>query len=203
MGLTALLALLTPSPANAAVVFADGFEEPVIFADFVTYSAGQQLGPWTVTTGTVDLTQDWQDAEGDQSLDLNGSSPGAVARSVPTTLLTTYRIRYALAGNPDGGPLLTTGTVTANGHTIDSFTFDTTGRTPSEMGFVYRTAYFTNLLSGSTTIRFASSTPSVYGPVIDAVRVESCLLVICPASATRTATSSPDGGRVEIGGQSV
>ncbi|AVT28265.1 hypothetical protein C6361_00725 [Plantactinospora sp. BC1] len=71
---------------------------------------------------------------------------------------------------------------------IGNLTFDTTGRNPSDMGYVYRTVYFTNVLSGSTTLRFTSTTPSAYGPVIDAVRVESCLLVVCPASAPRTAT---------------
>ncbi|GAB3981582.1 DUF642 domain-containing protein [Plantactinospora veratri] len=187
VALAALLTLLTANPASAAVVFADGFENPVIFNDFTTFAAGQQLGPWTVTSGTVDLTRDWQHAEGNQSLDLNGSGPGAVARSLPTTLLTTYRVRYALAGNPDNGPVVTSGTVTANGQTIDNLTFDTTGQNPSDMGYVYRTVYFTNVLSSSTTLRFASTTPSAYGPVIDAVRVESCLLVVCPASATRTA----------------
>ncbi|AVT38499.1 DUF642 domain-containing protein [Plantactinospora sp. BB1] len=183
-----LLAVLIPSPASAAVVFADGFENPVIFNDFTTFAAGEQLGPWTVASGTVDLTRDWQHAEGNQSLDLNGSGPGAVARTLPTTLLTTYRVRYALAGNPDNGPVVTSGTVTANGQTIGNLTFDTTGRNPSDLGYVYRTVYFTNVLSGSTTLRFTSTTPSAYGPVIDAVRVESCLLVVCPASAPRTAT---------------
>ncbi|GIG92229.1 DUF642 domain-containing protein [Plantactinospora endophytica] len=182
-----LLAVLSPSPASAAVVFADGFENPVIFNDFTTFAAGQQLGPWTVAAGTVDLTRDWQHAEGNQSLDLNGYSPGAVARSLPTTVLTTYRVRFALAGNPDNGPVVTSGTVTANGQTIDDLTFDTTGQSPSDMGYVYRTAYFTNVLSHSTTLRFTSTTPGAFGPVVDAVRVESCLLVVCPASATRTA----------------
>ncbi|MFG3556862.1 DUF642 domain-containing protein [Micromonospora sp. NPDC047557] len=182
-GLSALLTALTASPAAAAFVFADGFENPEIAGDFTEYAAGQQFGPWTVTTGTVGLTRDWQAAEGDQSLDLNGFSPGAVAHTLPTKLLTTYRVSYALAGNPDNGPLIATGKVTANGQVIDSFSFDTTGHTPSAMGYVRRTVYFTNVLSATTVLQFASTTPDAFGPVIDDVRVESCLLVICPAGA--------------------
>ncbi|MBM0231132.1 DUF642 domain-containing protein [Micromonospora sp. STR1_7] len=181
VGLSALLTALTASPAAAATVFADGFETPVIGGDFQEFAAGQQFGPWTVTTGTVGLTRDWQAAEGEQSLDLNGFSPGAVARTLPTTLLTTYRVSYALAGNPDNGPLVVTGKVTANGHTVDTFSFDTAGHTPSAMGYVYRTVYFTNVLSATTVLQFASTTAGAFGPVIDDVRVESCLLVICSA----------------------
>lgn len=188
VALSALLAVSTATPAAAAPVFADGFESPPIFNDFTTFIAGQELGPWSVTTGTVDLTRDWQHADGNQSLDLNGYSPGAVARTLPTKLLTTYRVTYALAGNPDSGPIVVTGGVTANGRTVDSFTFDTTGRTPSDMGYVYRTFYFTNILSASTAIQFASTTPNAHGPVIDDVRVESCLLVICTADASAKAT---------------
>ena len=181
VALSALLTALTASPAAAAPVFADGFESPAITSDFTEYAAGQQFGPWTVTAGTVGLTRDWQAAEGNQSLDLNGFSPGAVARTLPTKLLTTYRVSYALAGNPDNGPLITTGKVTANGQTVDNFSFDTAGHTPSDMGYVYRTFYFTNILSAATVLQFASTTPDAFGPVIDDVRVESCLLIICPA----------------------
>ncbi|MEU4473202.1 DUF642 domain-containing protein [Micromonospora sp. NPDC023888] len=182
--LSALLTALTASPAAAASVFADGFESPAITNDFTEFSAGQQFGSWTVTTGTVGLTRDWQAAEGNQSLDLNGFSPGAVARTLPTKLLTTYRVSYALAGNPDNGPLIVTGKVTANGQTVDTFSFDTAGHTPSAMGYVHRTIYFTNVLSPTTVLQFASTTADAFGPVIDDVRVESCLLVICPASTT-------------------
>ncbi|MEV4754836.1 DUF642 domain-containing protein [Micromonospora sp. NPDC049559] len=185
--LTALLSVSTASPAAAGgTVFADGFEQPQISTDFVTFGKGQALGPWTVTSGNVDLTSDWQAAEGGQSLDLNGDQPGSVARTVPTSLLTTYRVTYALAGNPDGGAIVTTGTVTANGATVDSFSFDTAGHSPSDMGYVHRTFYFTNLLSASTTLQFGSTTASVWGPVIDGVRVDSCLLVICPSGAGKS-----------------
>jgi hypothetical protein len=46
------------------------------------------------------------------------------------------------------------------------------------MGYV--TKQLTSLSSGtSATLRFASTTPGAYGPVVDKVEVESCLLVLC------------------------
>ena len=72
-----------------------------------------------------------------------------------------------------------TGQVLINGQVAKSFSFDITGKSEANMGYV--TKEFTFLATGdSTTLEFASTTtPSGYGPVIDNVRVESCLLIIC------------------------
>jgi choice-of-anchor C domain-containing protein len=180
VALSAALGVITTGPAAAVTTtFADSFETPVITVDFVDYLAGQQVGAWTVISGSVDLTTDWQHAQGRQSLDLNGSDPGAVSHTFPTTLLTTYRVTYALAANPDAGQAIRTGNVKVNGQLLDSFSFDRTGKSVSNMGWVYRTFYFTNSLGASADLQFASTTPSAWGPVIDDVRVESCLLVLC------------------------
>ncbi|WP_328331898.1 DUF642 domain-containing protein [Kribbella sp. NBC_00382] len=180
VALSAASGFVSAGPAAAVTTtFADSFENPVINVDFVDYVAGQQVGPWKVVSGSVDLTTDWQHAQGRQSLDLNGSNPGAVSHTVSTTLLTTYRVTYALAANPDAGQAIRTGNVKVNGQLLDSFSFDSTGKTVSAMGWVYRTFYFTNTLAASADLQFASTTPSAWGPVIDDVRVESCLLVLC------------------------
>jgi choice-of-anchor C domain-containing protein len=165
--------------AAVTTTFADSFESPVIDVDFVDYVAGQQVGAWKVVSGSVDLTTDWQHAQGFQSMDLNGFNAGAIAHTVPTTVLTTYRVTYALAANPDAGQAIRTGNVKVNGQLLDSFSFDSTGKTVSNMGWVYRSFYFTNTLAASAQLQFASTTPSAWGPVIDDVRVESCLLVLC------------------------
>jgi hypothetical protein len=47
-----------------------------------------------------------------------------------------------------------------------------------ENGSVYKHTYFL-ANSPSATLEFRSTTGSGFGPVIDAVRVESCLLIIC------------------------
>src|SRR4051812_23761973 len=92
LALSTLLVALTASPASAAPVFSNGFESPRLSAAFIGYGAGQQFDGWTVTAGSVDLVTYWQDAEGRQSLDLNGGGPGSVARTLPTQLLTTYKV---------------------------------------------------------------------------------------------------------------
>ncbi|ADB30213.1 conserved hypothetical protein [Kribbella flavida DSM 17836] len=145
--------------------------------------AGQQFGGWTVTSGSVDLTTDWVDAEGRQSLDLNGSGDGAVARSLPAQLLTTYKVTFAVAGNPEGSPTVKSGKATVNGQEVDTFTFSIAGKNNFSMGWVYRSFYFTNLLSASSVLQFAGTSGSAWGAVIDDVKVESCLLILCPASA--------------------
>jgi choice-of-anchor C domain-containing protein len=169
------------APAEATSGLSDGFETPVVTPrTFRTFSSGQSLGAWTVTGGTVDLNGAgfWQSAEGVQSLDLNGHIPGAVARTIPTNLLTKYRVSYALAGNTDAGPAVKTGKVLVNGEVEQNFSFDITGKSRTDMGYV--TKQFTFLSSGtSATLQFASTTPGAYGPVVDKVQVESCLLILC------------------------
>jgi hypothetical protein len=114
-----------------------------------------------------------------QSLDLEGEvGIGAVSRTFSTLPLFTYKVTYKLAGNPSSGPAVKTGEVIAGDNTIQQFSFDITGRSFADMGYVSRTAYFlaNNL---NTTLTFRSTTNSGFGPVIDKVRVERCLLVIC------------------------
>ncbi|WBQ03316.1 DUF642 domain-containing protein [Kribbella sp. CA-293567] len=184
VALSTLLVALTATPAAAAPVFANGFEKPVLSVEFASYVAGQQFDGWQVTSGGVDLTTDWTDAEGRQSLDLNGSNDGTVARTLPTQLLTTYKVSFAVAGNPEGAPVVKSGNVAVNGQQVDSFTFSIAGKNNSAMGWTYRSFYFTNLLSSSAVLAFAGTSGSAWGAVIDDVKVESCLLIICPASAS-------------------
>jgi choice-of-anchor C domain-containing protein len=181
--ITALVAL-TASSAAASPVLASGFEDPPLSVDFKQYVAGQQFGGWTVASGTVDVVTYWENAEGRQSLDLNGTAEGSVARTLPAQLLTTYKVTFAVAGNPEGLPTVKSGKVTVNGQQVDTFTFSVAGKNIHNMGWVYRSFYFTNLLSTSSVLQFSSTSPSIWGPVLDDVKVESCLLILCPASAS-------------------
>ncbi|MGC4943809.1 choice-of-anchor C family protein [Kribbella sp. DT2] len=184
IALTTALVALTASPASAAPVFANGFEDPPLSVGFKQYVAGEQFGGWTVASGTVDVVTYWENAEGLQSLDLNGTAEGSVARTLPAQLLTTYKVTFAVAGNPEGLPTVKSGKVAVNGQQVDAFTFSTAGKNIRNMGWVYRSFYFTNLLSTSSVLRFTSTSPSIWGPVLDDVKVESCLLILCPASAS-------------------
>jgi choice-of-anchor C domain-containing protein len=179
-GLAATLVL--PAPASAAgPVFHDGFESPKVSGQLQRLPAGSHIGPWTVTAGNVDLSTAglWQTPEGRQSIDLDGDANGAVATTVTTRPLTTYRITFALAGNPAAAPLIKTGEVRVNGRPVHRFTSDTRLTSLSRMGFTTRTFYVV-ALSRQLRLEFASTTrPAGWGPVIDDVRVDSCLVVLC------------------------
>ncbi|MFD0273565.1 choice-of-anchor C family protein [Kitasatospora sp. NPDC127111] len=177
-GATALTAPAHAAGGHRALShFDDGsFETPKAPANaFTGLTAGQTVGPWKVTAGSVDLIGAgfWQAAEGDQSLDLNGSNSGTVAQSFTTVPGTTYSVTYALAGNPEGGPALRTGRALIDGQDFQDFSFDVTGRSRAAMGYVGR--QFTFVAQGtSTTLSFASTVAGAYGPVIDDVQVKEC-----------------------------
>lgn len=177
-GATALAAPAHAAGGHRALShFDDGsFETPKAPANaFTGLTAGQSIGPWTVTAGSVDLIGAgfWQAAEGDQTLDLNGSGSGTVAQRFTTVPGTTYSVTYALAGNPDGGVALRTGRALIDGQDFQDFSFDVTGRTRAAMGYVGR--QFTFVAQGtSTTLSFTSTVAGAYGPVIDNVQVKEC-----------------------------
>ncbi|MGW5674101.1 choice-of-anchor C family protein [Streptomyces sp. NPDC003860] len=171
-------ALTTPAHAAAVSRFDDGsFEYPTAPVNaFATYSAGQALGPWQVTGGTVDLIGKgyWGAAEGDQSVDLNGASAGTVSQTFTTVPGTTYTVSYALAGNvsPAHLSILKTGRALIDGQDFQNFSFDTTGKSPTNMGYVNR--QFTFVANGTTTtLAFASTMAGAWGAVIDDVRVRA------------------------------
>jgi choice-of-anchor C domain-containing protein len=171
------------APASAATpAFSDGgFESPVVAPHtFVTIFAGQPLGAWTVTKGNVDLIGAgfWQAADGVQSLDLDGTQAGAVGQTFATSPLFAYEVSFALAGNPVDLPLVKTGQVLVNGQVALNFSFDTTGKTEAKMGYVHREFVF-QATGNATTLEFASTSAGAFGPVIDDVEVQPCLLILC------------------------
>lgn len=179
-----LFVAVPPAAATPAIsgTVQDGFENPVVTpGTFDAFVAGEQMGAWTVTSGDVDLTGAgfWETAEGVQSLDLNGVQPGAVALDLDTIPLLSYRVSYALAGNPSAGPAIKTGQVRINGNVVQNISFDITGRTRADMGYIRKSFLFL-ATSHVSTLEFRSTTsPGGFGPVIDDVRVQTCLLIIC------------------------
>lgn len=184
LGLTATLLL----PAAPAPVFRDGFESPPVSGQGRRLPTGSHIGPWTVTAGDVDLatTSLWQTPAGRQTLDLDGDTNGTVSTTIAVRPLTTYKVTYALAGNPAADPMLKTGQVRVNGKTVQRFTFDTSLTSLSKMAFTSRSVYVF-ALSRQLRLDFASTTtPAGYGPVLDDVRVDSCLVILCPSTKKAT-----------------
>ncbi|MER5641287.1 choice-of-anchor C family protein [Kitasatospora sp. NPDC002227] len=175
-------AVSQPHAVTAPSSFGDGsFETPLATAyGFTTLEVGRDIGPWRVTHGTVDLIGAgfWAAADGDQSVDLSGYQAGAVTQTFATRPGARYLVNYALAGNPAGAPTVKTGLVRVNGLDVQDFSFDTTGKTVTDMG--YSTQGFEFVASyPQTVLSFVSTTPTGYGPVLDGVTVtpvccESC-----------------------------
>ncbi|MBD0695023.1 choice-of-anchor C family protein [Streptomyces sp. CBMA123] len=157
--------------------FDDGsFESPKVPAgNFTELNAGQSIGPWQITGGSVDLIGAgfWQAAEGDQSIDLNGADSGTIAQTFTTVPGTTYSVTYALAGNPGGGPAVRTGKALIDGQDFQDFSFDVTGKTRAAMGYVGRQFSFV-AYNSSTTLTFQSTVGGAFGPVLDNVQVKEC-----------------------------
>ncbi|MEU4741279.1 choice-of-anchor C family protein [Actinosynnema sp. NPDC023658] len=179
----AALTTVTVTPLAGAAAANGGFESPTAPAGgFQRFPTGSTLGAWTVTANDVDLSGAgfWQTAEGAQSLDLEGGLGfGAVTQQVVTGLAWKVRVRFALAGNPAGGPAVKTLRVLADGQVVGEFSFDTTGKTLADMGYVQREVSFRSVRL-VTPLTFASATGSGYGPVIDDVRVTTCDGIVCP-----------------------
>jgi choice-of-anchor C domain-containing protein len=122
----------------------------------------------------VDLTPGyyWEPAEGQQSVDLDGTcGAGVIYQDLNTSVSQTYSLRFALAGNPDGAPTIKEMEVWWGNSLVDRLTFDTTGRTRTSMGWGLH-EYVVTATEASTRLRFKSLTPGCFGPVLDKVSVQ-------------------------------
>ncbi len=148
---------------------------------YKTLFAGDiDIDDWTilgsVTVGSVDYIGGyWVASDGDRSLDLNGEQPGGVQQNINTVVGTKYLVSFDMAGNPDGGPADKTMEVSAIGLAtqFDIFSFNTTGKTLTSMGWETKNWSFT-ADSVITTLKFMSTTggcPPAYGPALDNVSV--------------------------------
>jgi choice-of-anchor C domain-containing protein len=188
------LLLFAVTHANAAPFTNGSFEDSALNpgAGFITLSEGSTaiLG-WEVfdiapEARTIDyIGTFWQAADGSRSVDLNGNVGAAgIRQTFDTVADTTYRVEFALAGNPDGAPDIKQ-VLVQSGQFSDSFTFDATATSRQNMGWTYHSLLFT-AAGSSTTLSFLSETSGVFfGPALDDVSVSA---VPEPASLTLLAT---------------
>jgi choice-of-anchor C domain-containing protein len=172
--------------AHASPVFSDSFAGAS--GSYTTLSSGtlfpsSTLGPWTVSSGTIDwIGTYWNPYDVDSgSVDLNGTSPGAIQATLSgMTPGTTYYVAFYMSGNPDGfnGTQGARGEMSLiaaiNGDTFGSFTFDTNvvGNTLADMKWALRTFEFT--ATGATaTLTFTSNNTGPWGPALDNVWVDT------------------------------
>lgn len=165
-----VLAFATGGAAHAANLVSDGdFSTPYGGPGFTTYYSGSSFGPWTVTSGSVDLIGGyWQSpVTGGGSVDVDGFTPGSFDQTIATGA-GSYTLTFDLSGNPDGPAQSKTLQVSVGGVT-KTFTFTTGANSRSNMGYVPETLTFT--ASGPTTLTFASldNSGSPWGPVVSDV----------------------------------
>ncbi|ELR98492.1 choice-of-anchor C family protein [Gloeocapsa sp. PCC 73106] len=111
---------------------------------FITVPTGStSIDNWIVTSGNVQVVGGyWQPSEGNNTIDMDGETPGAIAQTFDTTIGQRYLVRFDLAGNSDGAPTIKTVRVEASGQFSD-FTFDVTGKSRSNMGYRSQSWEFT------------------------------------------------------------
>jgi hypothetical protein len=103
--LSGLVALSLSTAAAAAPVFTDSFENPPLgSAPFQTFAAGALVGDWTVGGLSVDLVGSpafaIPAADGNQYIDLVGTGPGAISRSLSTLVPSQeYQLTFQYRGN--------------------------------------------------------------------------------------------------------
>ena len=169
------MSALIVTPVQAANLIQNGsFETATVNpgASFIGLGAGSTaITGWTVSQGSIDYIGTlWQASNGSRSLDLGaGASPGGIKQTFNTTVGGTYRVTFDLAGNPNASPIIKEMRVSAGGSSAD-FSFDTTGKSNSNMGWLSKSWDFT-ANSTTTTLEFISLTNSFAGPALDNVSV--------------------------------
>ena len=150
------------------------FERPRVRpgTEYLSYSAGDRLTGWSID-GPIDLLSGpiWEPAEGNQSLDLDGScGTGGIHQDLPTEPGILYALRFALAGNPNGSPTVKALEVSWGDTVVDTVVFDTTGGTKGNPGWGAR-GYTVVATREITRLTFRSLSAGCYGALLDAVSV--------------------------------
>ncbi|MDB9404019.1 MULTISPECIES: choice-of-anchor C family PEP-CTERM protein [Microcystis] len=168
------MSALIVTPVQAANLIQNGsFETATVNpgASFIGLGAGSTaITGWTVSQGSIDYIGTlWQASNGSRSLDLSGENAGGIQQTFNTTVGKTYRVTFDLAGNTFTSPTIKDMRVSAGGSSAD-FSFDTTGKSNSNMGWLSKSWDFT-ANSTTTTLEFISLTNSFAGPALDNVSV--------------------------------
>ena len=160
-------------PATAALgavnlVPDGGFETPNIGnTDFKVFDAGEEVGPWEVGAGQVDIIRNaFAPGEGRQSLDINGLEQGSLVVDLATEAGARYQLDFAYAANPDGNGSASM-TVRFGGVEVRRITARST-ENPGNPGYEAASEEVT-AASSQSRLEFISETTGYFGIVIDGV----------------------------------
>lgn len=184
-----VLAFIFGMESHASLIVNGSFEDATIDpgTGFISVGVGNNsLTGWTITQDDVHYVGDfWEASDGIHSIDLDGviGSAGVIEQTFLTTPGETYRVSFDLAGNPDtdprsGSPIKPM-RISADGQSAE-FTFDVTGQTLSNMGWIPQIWGFV-ADDTSATLEFRSlTTISGWGVALDNINVNA---VPIPATA--------------------
>ncbi|OAV43772.1 choice-of-anchor C family protein [Lewinella sp. 4G2] len=131
-----------------------------------------RIDGWEVTQNLDYVGGSWAAADGERSIDLNGSLPGTISQRIPTIPGRNYIILFDLAGNIICGPNVKFLRVSA-AETEARYQFDINGKSASTMG--WRTERFEfQAVADTTVLAFASDMSGICGPALDNVRRIDC-----------------------------
>jgi choice-of-anchor C domain-containing protein len=169
----------TPALLHANLLFNGSFETngggACVPTSFITMSPGNTcISGWSIVSGNVDYISSvggWEAEDGTFSIDMSGTVNGAIEQSFATVVGQGYSVTFWMAGNFGAAPVVKTLQVSAAGQSQND-TFDTTGKSDQNMGWVMETFNFV-AANTSTTLEFANiDVPnSDGGPTLDNVSV--------------------------------
>jgi choice-of-anchor C domain-containing protein len=143
---------------------------------------------WTVSNGSIDYVGSdyWQPADGSRSLDMDGHNPGTIMQNVSgLTVGQLYKLSFYMAGNNNFSPV-TFHLQASVGSNSQTFTFDATGYSYTNMGWTLKTLDFTATAT-AMPLTFTSLDPGFSGPTLDEVSIvaipEPCAgMLFCTAA---------------------
>jgi len=169
--------------------FENGYAPPVsgFRTLYATDASFDDITGWAVTGGSIDWIDGyWQASEGSYSIDMSGlyQQGTILQKDVATTAGQQYQLLFDMAGNPDNGPTIKTLDVTIDGVFSQSYSFDITGKTKQNMGWMTYGFLFT-ANDNLTSIVFDSTTgfeDNAWGAALDNVRLDATNPVPEPAT---------------------
>ena len=168
----AALAALTPMGAHAATLVNGSFEEGTDPGSFTTLANGSTaVTGWVVGGLGIDyIGSYWQAADGVRSIDLSGNNKGSISQLLTDLVIgQEYIVKFALAGNPDGGSATKVAVASDGGSQSSVFFFPQAGNTRANMGWRDQVFRFT-ATDTSANLTFSATENDAYGPALDNVR---------------------------------
>jgi choice-of-anchor C domain-containing protein len=104
--LATVVIVTTAREGQANLVLNGDFELPSIAGNpYLQSPPDTTITNWTISGGNVDLINYyWMAGHLTQSVDLDGTQPGAITQVLPTVPGQLYNLSFAFSNNPDGGP---------------------------------------------------------------------------------------------------